>query len=160
MQFFHLCLNKLTLCAHSVYIHLNTIYLPELRSSEKLVPRLSKLFQEHREAEPHNWTELGTVIAPCSVWIELEYNRSLLNHTPKEPFKIRIPTISSSCTWICLWTSAIWNSTSPSHRETERHGENTWILCNTSRKLQGGRKLEKQTWNIERKREKNWAKPN
>lgn len=39
-----------------------------------------------------------------------------------KPFELGIPTISSSCTWICLWTSAIWNSTSPAQRERGRQG--------------------------------------
>lgn len=39
--------------------------------------------------------------------------------------ELGIPTISSSCTWICLWTSAIWNSTSPAQRERGRREGNT-----------------------------------
>lgn len=42
-----------------------------------------------------------------------------------KPFELRIPTISSSCTWICLWTSAIWNSTSPAKMRREREIERT-----------------------------------
>lgn len=70
----------------------------------------------------------------------------------KKPFELRIQTISSSCTCICLWTSAIWNRTSPAQRERGRQGENTWKKKHSTAQAsveqksreEQGRKLEKE----------------